>query len=114
MSVPFNMLCFHNPSQLVKFDSDDADCLYRYDWIHDSLYSQRFKIIRKTEKGVWIDHWGKEKFVLLTARKQFACKTQDEALISFIARKNASISTHLSQLERAKEALKFAKESISL
>jgi hypothetical protein len=79
-----------------------------------NLYLTEYRIIRETPKGVWIEFYDnpkKEKFVLLTARKQFACRTKQEALKSFIARKNKQIRILTAQLENAKEALRIAKNT---
>jgi hypothetical protein len=70
------------------------------------LYS--YRVIRETSKGVWINDYGKDRFVLLTARKKFACRTKEEALESFIARKNRQIKILSDQLEKAKLAKKYA------
>jgi hypothetical protein len=70
------------------------------------LYS--YRVIRETSKGVWINDYGKDRFVLLTARKKFACRTKEEALESFIARKNRQIKILSLQLEKAKLAKKYA------
>jgi len=72
-----------------------------------------FDVIKETPKGVWIGGtWGyypnyqRKKFVNLEARKKFACETKEEALISFIARKNAQIGILKNQLNRTEEAYK--------
>ena len=71
-----------------------------------NLYS--YPIIRKTPKGVWIDDYGKERFILLSAKKKFACQTKKEALESFIARKTQQIRILSNQLDQAKLAKKYA------
>ena len=70
-----------------------------------------YRIIRETPKGVWINDYGKDRFVLLTAKKKFACRTKEEALESFIARKNRQIGILSAQLEKAKLAKRFAKNN---
>lgn len=49
------------------------------------------------------------RFVLLESRKRFACPTKEEALESFIARKEKQISIYNSKLKRAKESLEIGK-----
>lgn len=51
-----------------------------------------FHIIKTTPKGAWIEagRSGK-KFVLLTARKRYACPTKEEAKESFLARKGRQL-----------------------
>jgi len=56
------------------------------------IYLQTYSIIKWTPQGAWINMCGDRKFVLLTAKKRFACPTQIEALESFIKRKKVQIS----------------------
>ena len=52
----------------------------------------RFAVIRHTLRGVWLDYGiEKDKFVLVNARKRFACPTLDEAKESFLARKKIQL-----------------------
>jgi hypothetical protein len=69
------------------------------------VYLSKYPITKKTNKGIWIDIFGRKRFVLLSARKKYACLTQEEALESFKARKNRQIRILNSQLTHAKEAL---------
>lgn len=80
-----------------------------------------YEIIKRTNKGIWIiDNYrfvfmptyiGK-KFVNLTARKKFACLTKDDALKSFIARKERQIKILTSQLQNAQTALDYGLKGI--
>lgn len=80
------------------------------------LYLQKFEILKRTPKGAWIKLYEfsfdekDKKFVLLTARKKFACKTKDEALESFKARKRRQIEILDRRLKKAKLALELAEE----
>jgi hypothetical protein len=67
-----------------------------------------FPVMKKTLKGVWLDVCGSKKFVLLTARKRFACQTKEEAIESFIARKKRQILILKNQLRNAEAALDLA------
>lgn len=68
---------------------------------------KRFKITKVTAAGIWIEHWDGPKFVLLTARKKFACLSLEGAKESFRARKKKQISILCNQLHKAEEALKM-------
>jgi hypothetical protein len=69
---------------------------------------REYEVIRTTPKGVWIEYYGSEKFVKLNARKRFACPTKEEALASFVARKEKQIRILKAQLRNAAEALRLA------
>ena len=97
---------------LHHFAIEDSNHLYRIEWNGHDLYTYSYRIIRRTKQGVWINNYGKEKFVLLSARKKFASETQADALISFIARKHRQIKILSSQLDFAKEGLTFAKSIV--
>jgi len=97
------------------------DVLYRY---HDSVYAalldehdnpdgpgrvvvslETYKILRTTPKGVWVECFGKDKFVLLAAQKRFACPTKKEALESLLARKKKQISILSDKIRNAESAM---------
>ena len=109
--------------------------LYRYDhvatadWDEDScmarnrrirLYLSRYKIVKRTEKGTWIDmggytvsgkHFGpKDKFVLTQARKHYACETLEEALKSYQRRKVLQIGYLSTQQADAERGLDLAED----
>jgi len=70
---------------------------------------ETFKVLRRTPKGAWIECYyvrGMKKFVLLTAKKQFASNTLDEALTCFVKRKEAQIRILTARIKDAKEALR--------
>jgi len=101
----------------------DKKFLYRYD---DYVYSNinefgdldgpgrievrcsYYEILKETPKGVWIKYYlnplGK-KFVLLSARKQFACRTKEKALLMFRFRKIKQVKILEAKLSYAKRAL---------
>lgn len=68
---------------------------------------ERFDITKRTKCGVWIDNHGAKKFINQNARKQWACKTKEEAKESFILRKESQIKILSGQLYNAKLALKI-------
>lgn len=60
------------------------------------IYLHEYEVLKETPKGVWINRYGTPRFVLLNARKRFACPSKEEAKQSFLARKQA----HLRHLNR--------------
>jgi len=70
-----------------------------------------YEILKRTKKGVWIrKHYDKRRFVLLTARKKFACETKEDALESLIKRKERQILLLSNKLSVIKDALSIALE----
>lgn len=64
-----------------------------------------YPVTRRTPKGAWIGG----KFVKLNARKKYACETLEDAIESFIARKEKQVKILTAQLETAKLALSKVK-----
>lgn len=99
--------------------SDAAKVFYRYEDYSDEGYCgirlevYEFRVLSTTPKGVWIDRWGTKRFVLLDARKRFACPTKAEALTSYIKRKERQIRILNSQIEYARQALELAEDEQS-
>ena len=62
--------------QYVRFENGDGAV-----WIY------RFRVIRRTKAGAWLDVWGEEKFVLDGAGRRYAYPTEDAAWESFKIRK---------------------------
>jgi len=110
-------------------DDPDAEYLYRYDYRvygcgvdqfdepirgcnHVKLQVTKYKVLKRTPKGAWIDYFNvngnNEKFVRLTAKKQFACNTKEEALESFLFRKKRQLSILTSQIANVKTAINIA------
>lgn len=98
--------------------------LYRYDEVRYSngidqwddplpgytlrLELSKYAILKNTPKGAWIDlysHGTDKKFVNLTANKKFACRTEEDAKVSFMARKERQIKILEAQLHQARLAL---------
>jgi len=74
-----------------------------------------YPVIKLTPKGVWLDvgFCGSHKrFVLKDARKRWACPTKDEALTSFIARKERQARILKHQLDTAYVAINIAKSML--
>jgi len=70
---------------------------------------REYPVQKRTPKGAWIDlGLGDRRFVLLTARKRFACPTKKEAAESFRERKRVQINILKAQLRRAEQAYNIA------
>lgn len=72
----------------------------------------RYRVIKHTPKGVWLDVYGGKRFVLDSSVKRFACPTIDEALVSFYARKEKQIAICQWRIEDAKQAIKKGFEMV--
>jgi hypothetical protein len=110
---------------------DEPDKMYRYEettysrgvnevddplpGYHLVVRCREYTIVRRTPKGAWIVEGsphdqihGFEKFVLLTARKKFACETRADALESFRARKRRQLGILEARANKVKLALEMA------
>ena len=75
-----------------------------------------YKVEKVTPKGVWIRQWwgvnsfsGSDKrFVLTDARKRYACPTKEDAMVSFLARKNRQLGILKAQTRRVEIAINIA------
>lgn len=67
-----------------------------------------YPIIKHTKCGFWIDEHGKNKFVRIGAKRQYAHLTKFEALRSLVARKKSYVSHSHKRLQLAKEELSAA------
>jgi hypothetical protein len=76
----------------------DAD---RYGVSFPVLKIHWYRVTKRTPKGAWIE----KGFILLSARKKWACNTKEEAIESFRVRRKRQIGILLSQLRRAQEDL---------
>jgi hypothetical protein len=89
------------------------DVWYRYvdsdqEWTRDPL-ELTFPVKRYTAKCVVLNWHGKDKFVLLDARKRFAYPTRELAMASYIARKEREIRMMAARHDLAVEYLAAAK-----
>ena len=87
------------------------DTLYSWGdngWAFVRVHLEEFNVIKETPKGIWIQgkFGGRKHFILLTARKKYACLSKEDAKVSFIARKERQIRILESQLNHAKDALR--------
>lgn len=71
------------------------------------LYLRKYKVLKTTRCGVWLDlGFGGKRFVLTNARKKFACATLEEAKESFRARKERQIGILQTRINQIKEGLR--------
>lgn len=64
-----------------------------------------FEVLKYTPKGIWLDNWGQRKFVLKEATKRWACATEAEARVSFLARKRKQLRIYQSRAQDVKDAI---------
>jgi len=79
---------------------------------------EEFDVVKETLKGMWVQPlWAKDypdtelkhrRFVNLNSRKKFACLSKEDALRSYIARKERQIKILKNQLQNAETALSYA------
>ena len=65
----------------------DPAFYFRFDNTTGCVFVNSFRVMRRTKKGVWIDVWGLEKFVLDGEGRRYAYPTEDAAWASFKVRK---------------------------
>lgn len=73
------------------------------------VHLRKYDIVKTTPKGVWVKYWGNQsgkKFILLKARKQFACVTEEEARKSFLARKARQLGIYHARIRNIEEAIR--------
>lgn len=74
------------------------------------VYKHEFRVIKHTPKGVWLDVYGRKRFVLNTSRKRYAHASIDEARASFIRRKECQIGILMVRVGNARAAIRHIKE----
>ncbi len=75
------------------------------------IMQTKFKVLRHTPKGVWIScitDTSTEKFVLAGAHKRFACPTQEEAQVSFLARKKRQLGIYETRAQDVRDVINLA------
>ncbi len=73
------------------------------------LQLQEFEVAKVTPKGVRLENG---RFVLLEARKRFACPTKEEALKSYVARKRRQQGILNSQLYQVARGIALAEKEM--
>jgi hypothetical protein len=89
--------------------------LYRYDaygdHINPYIFLTRYHVLSHTPKGCWIEiAWKKKKFILLGARKRYACPTIKEAQTSFFHRKYRQLRILKAQVEAVQATITHAEK----
>jgi hypothetical protein len=80
--------------------------------LHVSINCYSYDIVKETPKGVRILYCGSVRTVLDGSRKKFACRTRQQALESFIARKNVQIAILEQSLLRTQTARDLARKAL--
>lgn len=101
--------------------------LYRYKEREDAYYDPeyeriyrlgtkvelfKYRVLSYTPCGAWIHYYGNssnKKFINFNWKKKFACKTPEDALDCFIARKNRHSAILTRQLKIVNDSLAIAK-----
>jgi len=95
-----------------RYEAQSYSSVDEFDNVYTSspqLRLDTFPVLSETPKGVWLDIAGvTRRFVLMGARKRWACPTEPEARESFIARKQRQIRILEAQLDRARTSLALA------
>jgi len=87
---------------------DNNEVVYRYNDRDNEIRLETFRVLSHTKCGIWIDYYRTRKFINLEKNKKFACVTFEDALDSFIKRKERQLSILTNQLNTAKNSLKKA------
>lgn len=95
----------------TSFDADGEPTFHRRDAPRVTVNLIKCPIVRRTPRGVFVSTDGAERFVMVDARKRFACPTVQEALTSLFARYERRRRILVSDLAEA-EALLEAKGTI--
>lgn len=78
-----------------------------------NLRVRKFKILKETKKGVWIEiQTGYPRFVNGTTRKQFASPTLEKAYESYIARKRSQLRILSQQAKWAEIGIRLANKAL--
>lgn len=96
----------------VAFDPDgDLFILERDRW-EVLVHIERFKVLKHTPKGVWLEVDYQRKFVLREAFKRFATPTPEEAIDSLRARKVRRLKFLERDLRNEKLAMEYLDENL--
>lgn len=96
--------------------------MYRYDdsfWADGTqLYLREFETVKETTCGYWVKEYlygyigedEKSRFVLKSGKKRLCYPTKEEALKSYMKRKERQILIQTNQINKAKRMLDIAKK----
>ena len=86
---------------------------YRFRDYQGKPYLEEIPVVRFTDKGAWLNHDGKEKFVLeYPGRKRLAHPNKRDAMASFLARKRRQLILLRAQIGHVELAQKSMQESL--
>lgn len=93
--------------------------LYRYvdSTVHDrgaTLRLETWEVVKETPKTYLLQYFELRKRMQKGARKIFACVTEEEALRSYVARKDRQIGLLVSQLNHARQRRSEARSRLGL
>jgi hypothetical protein len=94
--------------KLYRFNTNNSHSFtstIKYEYGNTVVCLDIFDVVKETICGSWIDLIGKKKFVNHTCVKQFAYRTEEEALLNFIHRKDKQILILNSQIKQAENSL---------
>jgi hypothetical protein len=109
----FKQLAIENPLEYLyriqnSLEGDE-------DSYHVVLLCFRYRVIERTPKGAWASFSNhdmlKDRFILLTAKKKYACRTKEEAKVDFEAKKRRQIWILKIQLDHAQRALRLSQQN---
>lgn len=69
------------------------------------IHCHSFIVVKHTPKGVWIEEFGRKRFILSTANKRFALPNKEEAMISFLARKRRQLTILKAQVSHVEQVI---------
>lgn len=79
-------------------------------YVYVRVEERTYEVAKVTPKGVWLDFGWQRRFVRHDARKKFAAPTREEAMASFLARKERHARILRAQLEQVEDALAIARK----
>ena len=78
------------------------------------IYVRKYPVVKVTPKGVWLNVYSSKRFVRQEARKRFACPTEQEAHLSFIARAERRCCILESQLASTRRGIALSKRALGV
>lgn len=70
------------------------------------------QVVKITTKGVWVNNYGKRRFILTDAKKHYALPTKQLALESFIARKKRQCTILQGNINVATRQMRMAQSML--
>jgi hypothetical protein len=86
----------------------DVYSAHMYSYCNETeTYCYQYRVLSVTDCGAWIEYDKKKKFVLLDARKKYACESIALAKVAFVKRKDRQVRIMEAQIVRIKNAVTF-------